>query len=228
MARYERPSKVSDRRRRMQYVARKAKLVGIIAFVAVALVIADRVGLFGNRPDDDFEKYHGKSFTVARVIDGDTLDIDVLDRDGEPTRIRLWGIDTPETVKPDMPPQHFGPQASRFTKQVAGGKIVRLELVRRPTRGRHGRLLAYVFLPDGCMLNRLLVAEGYGYADPRYEHPYRREFRLLQRQAKDAGAGLWRDVTRADLPYYYQDMKLPIRNETSPTHSTDTRPSAGL
>jgi micrococcal nuclease len=71
-------------------------------------------------------------------------------------------------------------------------------------------LLAYVFLPDGRMLNSVLVAEGYGYADPRYEHRYKASFARLQRQAMEARAGLWKDVRNEDLPYYYREsLKLP-------------------
>jgi len=209
MAGYERPSKISDRKRRLLQLSRKARLAAIIAVVAICLFLADQAGLFGRRPPEDFEKYHGKDFTVVRVIDGDTLDIDIHDRDSLPTRIRLWGVDTPETVKPETPPQHFGPEASKFTKEAAAGRLVRVELVPKDTRCLHGRLLAYVYLPDGRMLNRILVAEGYGYADPRYDHPYKRDFARLQRKARDSGTGLWRDVTPPDLPYYYRDMKLP-------------------
>ncbi|MHC4596883.1 MAG: hypothetical protein ACYS19_18295, partial [Planctomycetota bacterium] len=45
----------------------------------------------------DFQKYHTKTFTVVNVVDGDTVDVDVPDGEYKYTRIRLWGIDTPET-----------------------------------------------------------------------------------------------------------------------------------
>jgi len=50
----------------------------------------------------DTEKYHGKTFTVSNVVDGDTIDIDVPDGEYEHTRIRLWGIDTPESKSPKV------------------------------------------------------------------------------------------------------------------------------
>jgi micrococcal nuclease len=181
-----------------------------------AAIAADRCGLLGARPPRDEDKYGGKVFRVCHVADGDTLDVDVPDRDGQATRVRLWGVDTPETVKPNTPVQHFGPEASRFARQTVAGEDVRLDLVSGNTRDRHGRLLAYVTLADGRMLNRMIVAEGYGYADPRYEHPLADEFRRLQRQAMEAGRGLWADVTQGDLPYYYQSLKLPERRGLRP------------
>jgi endonuclease YncB( thermonuclease family) len=174
-----------------------------VAFLA-GLIAADRVGVFGRRPLPDEAKYDGVAFHVVRVVDGDTIDVDMPDGKYPHTRIRLWGVDTPETVKPDTPVHHFGPEASRFTKQACYGKQVTLRLERRDLRDKYGRLLAYVILPDGRMLNRILIEEGCGYADPRFEHTHQREFRKAQDAARAAGRGLWKDVTDADLPYYYR------------------------
>jgi len=204
---------MSKRRRRLSYAANRVRLAVLIIVAVGAIVTVDRMGLLGGPPKPDSEKYDGKAFQVTRVIDGDTLDINIADSNGRRTRVRLWGVDTPETVKPDTPVQHFGPEASRFTKLLAAGQTVKLKLVPSCTRDKYGRLLAYVILPDKRMLNRLLIAEGYGYADPRYTHPFAREFRALQRQAKLAGRGLWREVKRSDLPYYYKSLKLPTRRD---------------
>ncbi len=180
--------------------------------VLAALVAADRWGLFGRAPRPDMETYHLQSFTVVGVSDGDTLDVDCPDGRYAHTRVRLWGVDTPETVKPDTPVQHFGPQATQFTRDATLGQVVSLELDSRQTRDKYDRLLAYVFLPDGRMLNRRLVEEGYGYADPRFEHRAKDEFARLQRQAMRQRRGLWKSVRNEDLPYYYRDtLKLPAR-----------------
>jgi len=201
--------KMTPRRRRLRYAARKALLAAGVVAVAAALVLADRAGLFGR---SDFAKYDGTSARVVKVVDGDTLDVDIPDGGHRHTRIRLWGVDTPETVKPNTPPQHFGRQAGEFTTAAAMGKTVRLELVRGRTRGKYGRLLAYVHLPDGRMLNRTLIARGYGYADRRFDHPYKDEFRLLQGRACKSQAGLWKDIRAEQLPYYYKGrIKLPER-----------------
>ena len=194
----------------MRYAARKLAWGAILCAAVGGVILAGRLGLLGTRPPADGEKYGGKTFRVVAVVDGDTLDIDVADVDYPHTRIRLWGVDTPETLKENTPVQHFGPEASRFTKRLCMGQDVRIELDERQTRDRYGRLLAYVFLPDGQMLNRRLVAEGCAYADPRYGHKHFDEFRRLQNEARKARGGLWRQVTKDDLPYYYRNsLKLP-------------------
>ena len=206
--------------------------MGYVAAVLIVagLILGDRLGVFGRpaasrqreyRPDSadiarnnasDLRTYHDKSFKVTYVVDGDTLDIGIRDEVlGEAvTRIRFWGVDTPETVKPNTPKQHFGPEASRFTTDFCMGKTVRLELVKdRDTRGRYGRLLAYVFSAPAAgkgpvCLNAELIRQGYGYSDPRFPHPRKKEFDDLQRLARESGVGLWADAGDKDLPYYYR------------------------
>jgi micrococcal nuclease len=123
-------------------------------------------------------------------------------------------VDTPETKWPDRPVQHFGPEAADFTRTMCLDKQVRLELeVARDARDKYGRLLAWVYLPDGRMLNRLLVEQGFAYADPRFEHHLLREFKALQKQARQQRLGLWQNLRPSDLPGYYQNgphrIKLP-------------------
>jgi len=189
---------------RWRYVRRRAISAVAAAFVVAALIAADRAGFFGRKPSPDLLKYDGQVFYVVKIVDGDTIDVDVPDGDSSRTRVRLWGVDTPETVKPGAPVEHFGPQAARFTQDACGGKGVELRLEPHSTRDKYARLLAYVVLPDGRMLNRELVAEGYGYADPRFEHSRKTEFLKLQDQARRAGRGLWKDATDSDLPSYYR------------------------
>jgi micrococcal nuclease len=172
--------------------------------ISAGVKLADRGGFFGHSPLSDAQTYDGKTFRVTHVVDGDTLDVDAPDGPNAHTRVRLWGVDTPETVKPDTPVQHFGPEASAFTRRCAMEKGVRLELEPSQTRDKYGRLLAYVYLPDGRMLNREIVQEGFGFADPRYDHPYKVEFIRLQDQARRRRLGLWKDVKSPDLPYYMQ------------------------
>ena len=202
--------KLTPRQRRMRYAFRKAVRMLVLVVIIAGLVLADRLGVFGRAPKGDVAKYHEKTFDVTHVVDGDTLDVDLPDGSYPRTRVRLWGVDTPETVKENTPVQHFGPEAGAFTKHMTLHRPVRLELVERETRDKYGRLLAYVFLPDGQMLNRLLLEQGYAYADPRYGHPHKVEFARLQRQAIKAGLGLWAQARQDDLPYYYRArLKLP-------------------
>ena len=119
-----------------------------------------------------------------RVIDGDTIELD----GGE--RVRLIGVNTPESVDPRRPVERFGKEASSFTRRLAEGTAVRLELDDE-TRDRYGRTLGYIYLPDDTLLNAEIIRQGYGYAYTRF--PYRRmdEFVELEREAREQGRGLW-------------------------------------
>ncbi len=206
------PRRLSARQRRWRYFVRRAVLVVAIAAVLASAAWADRAGLFGRAPRTDWLTYHNRRFKVVRVIDGDTLDVDHPDGKYRTTRIRLWGVDTPETVKPNTPIQHFGPEATRYVRQAADGETVTLRLYRPRTRGAYGRLLAYVILPGGVDLGEGIIATGHGYADPRpqFRHPLLRRYRQAQRSAMRGRLGLWKDVTDADLPHYYRGkLKLP-------------------
>ncbi|MHC4076029.1 MAG: thermonuclease family protein [Planctomycetota bacterium] len=155
----------------------------------------------------DIERYHTKTFTVARVIDGDTLDIDIPDRQYKTTRIRLWGVDTPETEKPQSSAMYFGPEAAEFTGKSALDKAVTIYLNSQKTRGKYGRLLAYVQLPDGSFLNENLLSEGFAYADLRFSHDFYYKYIQLEAAARSRKKGLWQNVTRPQLPEWLQRKK---------------------
>jgi len=156
----------------------------------------------------DLEKYTGKTFIVINVVDGDTIDIDIADGQYEHTRIRLWGIDTPETKNPKTGVMYFGPQAAEFTKRLTLGKPVTVYLDEDSrTRGRYGRLLAYIKLPDGSFLNEVLLTEGFAYADTRFMHDFYHKYKQLEAAARSQKKGLWLKVTRDQLPQWLTDGK---------------------
>ena len=156
----------------------------------------------------DFEKYHDKTFTVINVVDGDTIDIDVPDGRNNHTRIRLWGIDTPETKHPNFGVMYFGPEAADFTKELVLGKSVRIYLDQgNRTRGKYGRLLAYVQLPDKRFLNEILLTEGYAYADLRFRHSFYHRYSSLEAGTRSRKKGLWQEVTREQLPQWLQRQR---------------------
>jgi micrococcal nuclease len=148
----------------------------------------------------DLDKYHAKTFAVTNVIDGDTLDIDVPDGRNKHTRIRLLGIDAPETHA-ESGPMYFGPQAAEFAAQCALARQVEVYLDQTSeTRGKYGRLLAYVKLPDGRFLNEVLLAEGLAYADLRFRHSLYNKYKQIESRARAAKKGLWQNVTSNQLP----------------------------
>ena len=122
---------------------------------------------------------------VKRVIDGDTL----LLTNGE--RVRLIGVDTPETKHPQKPVEQFGKEAYLFTQRMVEGKEVRLEFDWQK-RDKYGRLLAYVYLIDGTFLNAEIIKQGYGFAYTRFPFKYLDEFRRYEREARENGKGLWK------------------------------------
>ena len=158
----------------------------------------------------DFEKYHAKTFTVAGVVDGDTIDIDIPDGEYNRTRIRLWGIDTPETKHPEVGVMYFGPQAAEFATKLVLGRQVTVYLEEHRTRGYYGRLLAYVQLPDRGFLNEVLLTEGFAYADLRFKHSFFNKYKQLEANARSQKKGLWPKVSREQLPEWLQRKKTTL------------------
>jgi micrococcal nuclease len=133
-------------------------------------------------------------YSVARVIDGDTLVVDDGSTSAGEHTIRLMGVNTPETVKPDYPVEAWGPEASSFTRDFVASGRVRLQFDRERVY-RYGRLLAYVWVDDR-LLNEELVRAGLGHFEPqyRYAEPMKRRFRAAQDEARSAQRGIWSDV----------------------------------
>ena len=123
-------------------------------------------------------------YFVTRVVDGDTIVLDT----GE--KVRLIGVDTPETKHPKKPVEYFGKEASAFTKRICEGKKVRLEYD-QTKRDRYGRVLAYVYLKDGTFVNAEIIRRGYGHAYTRFPFKYLEEFRRYEREARENHRGLW-------------------------------------
>jgi micrococcal nuclease len=155
----------------------------------------------------DFERYHEKTFSVVNIVDGDTLDIGIPDGKNDYTRIRLLGIDTPETSHPQGGTLYFGPEAAEFAAELALGKRVRIYLEEDRTRGKYGRLLAYVQLPDNTVLNEILLTEGFAYAYLPFRHSFYHKYKQLEAVARGRKKGLWRQVTRQQLPEWLQRRK---------------------
>jgi micrococcal nuclease len=97
--------------------------------------------------------------TVSRVVDGDT--VHVTDGRGSRIKVRVLGIDTPETVDPRVPVQCWGPEATQFaTTTLLNKKVTLVTDPTQATRDRYDRLLAYVYLPDGANYSVLAARAG--------------------------------------------------------------------
>lgn len=175
----------------------RRRLAGPIAtlLVAALLLLADRFGLVNRSGDHgtDWQRYQHQSFTVVHVVDGDTLDVDQPDGKKAHTRVRLWGIDTPEmnVGKPQLGPEPYAAEATVLAKMLADGQTVELELEASEIRDRYGRLLAYIQLSDGRWLNEELVRAGLARADRRFAHPKMQRYIALEQEARKERLGMW-------------------------------------
>ncbi|MGH2806602.1 MAG: thermonuclease family protein [Actinomycetota bacterium] len=141
---------------------------------------------------------------VTRVIDGDTIEVEVTERVdgaglgdtdvGQTYDVRLVGIDTPESVKPGSPVECFGKEASAALDALLGGQAVRMVKDVENT-DQYDRLLRYVYIGDE-MANARLVVNGYAAV---YTYPpnvrHADLFVEMQRQARDGNRGLWSPET---------------------------------
>jgi micrococcal nuclease len=156
----------------------------------LATVVVVLAGCGGSTASSSTTLPHGANATVVRVVDGDTI---IADIGGTATRIRLIGMDTPETVDPRKPVQCYGPQASKHTKSLLPpGTPVRL--VRdAEVHDVYGRTLAYVYrAADNLFVDRELLVDGYARTltiPPNDAHEA--DLATAQRQAQAAGKGLW-------------------------------------
>jgi len=133
--------------------------------------------------------------SVVRVIDGDTIEVEIA---GNLYRVRYIGIDTPETVHPTRGEEPYGKEASAKNKELVEGKEVHLEKDVSDT-DKYGRLLCYVWVGD-LLVNAELVRLGYAQvATYPPDVKYQDLFLQLQREAREAGRGLWA-TTRPTQP----------------------------
>ena len=189
-------------RRRIRKLQRKRNakrrriLVGICAALLIALIAALYLipnpvrgflkGLFTREPEPG--TFAGP-YTVVYVTDGDTL---ILSIDGKETTVRMIGIDAPESVHRDKSKNTpEGAEASRWLKELMTGKKVRLEYDERQF-DRYGRILAYVWMEDGTMLEDRLLREGLALTSPMEPNErYMKHFEETEKEAKLEKTGFW-------------------------------------
>ena len=166
---------------------RKPASIAVI-FISLLIAVGQHYGWFDTLNDTVAPSQPGL-YRVTHFTDGDTINVDM---NGAVESIRFIGVDTPETHKPGTPIQCYGPEAAAFTKRLIGDKSVRLQSDPENTnRDRYDRLLRYVYLPDGTLVNQTIIEEGYGFYYPYFPFTKSQEFAAAQGRAQTAHKGLW-------------------------------------
>lgn len=128
-------------------------------------------------------------YKVTKVIDGDTIQVKIGARK---EKVRLLGIDAPETKNTSKSVQCFGKEAFKKMKKLVLGKKVRLEAdSTNSDRDKYNRLLRYLYLKDGTFVNANLVKNGYAFAYFKFPFQFKAEFQQYQTKAREARKGLW-------------------------------------
>lgn len=177
--------------------------IAVFVLVVVAAVIWVRANRdppgFGPEPDEGWT-FHPNA-TIESVVDGDTIAARIGSSN---ERVRLLGLDTPETVDPSRPVECYGPEASSHLAELLppGTAITLIRDVE--ARDHYDRLLAYVYRSsDGLFVNLDLVAGGYAAVltyQPNDHHAT--ALTRAERQAVAAGRGLWGACGSPDVPLH--------------------------
>jgi len=157
-------------------------------------------------------------YAVTNVVDGDTIDVDM---DGKTERLRLIGIDTPETKDPRKPVQCFGQEASDKATELLLNQKIKLEFDETQSdRDKYDRLLAYVYREDGLFFNKWMIENGYAY-EYTYNIPYKyqTEFKEAENNARSNQLGLWSTDTCSGSPDL-EDSSIEEQVE-SPTENSN-------
>jgi micrococcal nuclease len=155
--------------------------------VLILVLGAIAVGRYwqGDRPGDVPSELTEGTYRLVRVVDGDTIIV------APHVVVRLIGVDTPETVKPEHPIEAFGPEATAFTREFLADGTMRLSFDRERV-DRFGRHLAYVWVGDR-LLNEELARAGLARFESHFHYSpaMKRRFHQAQQEAQKAHRGIW-------------------------------------
>lgn len=161
----------------------------ISAIISILVIILMPVLLKYAPQNETLQQNQPGLYTVTSFDDGDTLQVDM---NGVKEKVRFIGVDTPETKDPRKAVQCYGKAASGFTQNLIGNQAVRLEADPLNTnRDRYNRLLRYVYLPDGTLVNAEIIKQGYGFAYIGFPFSKMDEFKQYQTDARQQNRGLW-------------------------------------
>jgi micrococcal nuclease len=167
---------------------RKRHISLLAALIALFLFVGQYYGWF-----DALDKQVARSqpglYHVVKFDDGDTI---VVNMNGRNETIRFIGVDTPETHDPRKVVQCFGVAAAAHTRQLIGTSDVKLALdPLSSNRDRYDRLLRYVYLPTGTLVNKQIIRDGYGFAYTSFPFTKSDDFLASQTYARVHNLGLW-------------------------------------
>ncbi len=162
--------------------------LAVTGILLAAAALGQQFGWWDNAKQTA-EKNQPGLYSVDHFVDGDTIAVKM---DGKTETVRMIGVDTPETHKPNSPVQCYGPAAASYVKNLIGSSQVRLEADEKSTnRDRYDRLLRYVYLPDGRLVEAETIKNGYGFAYTSFPFTKSSEFERYQAEAQAAKKGLW-------------------------------------
>jgi len=163
-----------------------------ILLLGLAITFAQQRGWLHNAAQTAATNQPG-SYAIDHFIDGDTI---ALNMNGAVETVRMIGVDTPETHKPNTPVQCYGSAAAVYTKNsitAAGGRVRLVSDSLSTDRDRYNRLLRYVYLANGQLLEDNLIKNGYGFYYPYFPFTKAAQFAAAQQAAQTAHRGLWAD-----------------------------------
>jgi len=168
---------------------RRHKFKFLIFLITLLVVVATQSGWLSKAPQIAEQNQPGL-YTINHYVDGDTIAVNM---NGSVEIVRFIGVDTPETHKPNTPVQCYGPDAAAHTKsEISKFGKVRLQADPLDTnRDIYGRLLRYVYLPDGTLLDKEIIADGYGFAYLDFPFSQKAEFAAAGQTAMANKTGLW-------------------------------------
>ena len=176
---------IFDQRTR-EYQKSKQRSNVTIYVLAFLLVIATGLFIFQLIPKDT-------NYQVVRIIDGDTFEIKYK---GKLTSVQLFGVNAPEIVHPEKPPEPYGHEAFKYMQEFLLDDSIYLRFDEHMW-DQYDRMLGYVYrASDGIFVNLELIREGYARVDKRYPFKYEELFSDYQSRAKTNRKGLWQSNIR--------------------------------
>jgi micrococcal nuclease len=163
-------------------------IVGLAGLIACIILISGLIRIIPKEKTVELPAVPGY-YKISYVSDGDTIAVMM---DGREEKVRMIGVDTPETVKPNSPVECYGEAASNFLKSYLKNQNIRLESDPiNQNRDRYDRLLRYVYTNDGTLVNKKIIQDGYGFAYLSFPFTKAEEFAAAQKDARLNNRGVW-------------------------------------